>query len=144
MKQLLEKLIDKRNSLYGFCGSSLGTLDGFTYIKADYRKPEEIPVDNGWEELKPGTRFHGDDEHFWLHKKFKISSINMIFITLNDIIVINIPQKNKPVSYTKNAITDKQTKQINVQNSAIEKLNVKNFINIIMHFHSPFKNLYSL
>ncbi|MBR6646220.1 MAG: alpha-mannosidase, partial [Clostridia bacterium] len=71
MKQVLEKLIDKRSSLYGFRGRSLGALDGFTYIKADYRKPEEIPVDNGWEELKKGTRFHGDDVHYWFHKKFR-------------------------------------------------------------------------
>ena len=71
MRFLHEKLEEILKVLNGSKAESLGMLDGFTYMKSDYRKPNELPVDDGWENFIPGTKIYDEDVHFWFHKKFK-------------------------------------------------------------------------
>lgn len=72
MKFMAEKIKEICKVLGGLKTSTLERMTGFTYKYSDYKKPDEILYDDGtWEEFDPDTRLCGDDEHIWLHKKFK-------------------------------------------------------------------------
>jgi len=72
MKYLAEKIDEICKALGGLKTSTLESMTGFTYKKTDYKKPDEMPFDDGsWEEFSPDTRFFDNDAHVWFHKKFK-------------------------------------------------------------------------
>lgn len=63
IKVICEKLF----SLYDV---QIDALDGFEYVKSDY-KTSNIPPKHGYMPFSKNTVFNEKDAHFWFHKKFK-------------------------------------------------------------------------